>query len=560
MEVLYKKVIKKYSTVECHDYCDIENTNHRKENNNFYTKTNDGKRLIVSIKDKFKSEDKFEENFGNPLAHVECLIHTLVIEQDENKISLKLFYNFKKRIPLQKFFVKRRKVMFMTIKKDTGNVYTGTKHMTKKDARLNTLRCNPFNTRIIDTILHEIRSVFNEEYLLVAKDINEYSVIKSIKNIIFDELGIDKKHLFTDGIFLNRMEKIGVRVSDNFKVFLTKESNIIPTARIYKKVKGNFIDGIMLVNKLKGKKIKRVLHKLTHFNVFMYKYMLSLFGEKYIKSQSDDDLVNIFQSGVWYRLSADDSDYDVEILKNMSDDERERVWLVAMLVCTGHLNSTTFVDHIKYYFKLKGYGEEVKWKSFDMTTFVDEHEDFANRVSEYTQGTVTRVYDPKVISIIEDTIVSFDGGTYFPVILKSSREYVNESSVQHNCVRTYQKHETILVSIRDGDVNSEERASVEFKLQPNASNKVVIIQNLGKYNQPLDRKWDFAIETVLNRFKLLVPELMNTKLIFNTKFSETIYNYEYLGQGMNLSWSSTVNGEKKYLTDNNNVGLLENLF
>jgi hypothetical protein len=129
-------------------------------------------------------------------------------------------------------------------------------------------------------------------------------------------------------------------------VFLSKESNIIPTARIYKKVKGNFIDGIMLVNKLKGKKIKRVLHKLTHFNVFMYKYMLSLFGEKYIKSQSDDDLVNIFQSGVWYRLSADDSDYDVEILKNMSDDERERVWLVAMLVCTGHLNSTTFVDHI----------------------------------------------------------------------------------------------------------------------------------------------------------------------------------------------------------------------
>ena len=53
---------------------------------------------------------------------------------------------------------------------------------------------------------------------------------------------------------------------------------------------------------------------------------------------------------------------------------------------------------------------------------------------------------------------------------------------------------------------------------------------------------------------------MNTKLIFNTKLSKTIYNYEYLGQGMNLSWSSMVNGEKKYLTDNNNVGLLENLF
>lgn len=560
MEVLYKKVIKKYSTVECYDYCDIENKNHHRTNNNFYTKINDGKRLIVSIKEKFKTEDKFEENFGNQLAHVECLIHTLVIEQDENKISLKLFYNFKKRVPLQKFFVKRRKVMFMTIKKDTGNVYTGTKHMTKKDARLNTLRCNPFNTHIIDNMLHVIRSVFTEEHSSVDIDINEYSVIRSIKSIIFDKLGIDKKHLFTDGIFLNRMEKISVRVSDNFKVFITKERNVIPTARIYKKVKGNFIDGIMLVNKLKGKKIKRVLHKLNHFNVFMYKYMLSLFGEKYIKSKSDDDLVNIFQSGVWYVLSANDSDYDVEILKNMSDDERERVWLVAMLVCTDNLNSTTFVDHIKYYFKLKGYGEEVKWKSFDMSTFVDEHEDFSNRVSEYTQGIVTRVYDPKVISIIEDTIVSFDGGTYFPVILKSSQEYVNESSVQHNCVRTYQKHETIVVSIRDGDINSEERASVEFKLQPNESNKVVIIQNLGKYNQRLERKWDFALETVFNRFKLLVPELMDTKLIFNTKLSETIYNYEYSSQGMNLSWSSMVNGEKKYLTDNNNVGFLENLF
>jgi hypothetical protein len=107
MEVLYKKVIKKYSTVECYDYCDIETKNHRKTDNNFYTKTNDGKRLIVSIKDKFKTEDKFEENFGNPLAHVECLIHTLVIEQDENKISLKLFYNFKKKSSSSKVFLLR---------------------------------------------------------------------------------------------------------------------------------------------------------------------------------------------------------------------------------------------------------------------------------------------------------------------------------------------------------------------------------------------------------------------------------------------------------------------
>lgn len=560
MEVLYKKVIKKYHTVECHNYCDIENRQHRRTNSNFYTKTKDGKRTIVEIKEKYKTEDKFVENFGNLFAYVESIINTVVVEHNDDKISLKLYYNFKKRTPLNLYFAKKKKVYFITIKKKTGNVYVGVKYQGRKYSDLNNLRCNPFNTRRIDSILHEIRSVFNDEHSLTTKNINEYSVIRSIKSIIFDELGIDKKHLFVEGLFLNRMNKIGVKVSDNYNTFLLKEHNPMPTAVQYRKVKGNFIDAIMLVNKLKGKKIKRVLHQLKHFNVFMYRYLISLFGERYIKSRPDEELIRVFQSNVWYLLTADETDYEVSVLRSMSDDERSRAWNISMMVCDGQINNTTFVDHISYYVKLKGYGEDIKWKAFDRTTFEWEHEDFTNRVSEYTQGTVIRVYDPKVINIIEDPVISFDGGIYYPVILKNSKEYVNESSVQHNCVRTYQKHETILVSIREGSNDSAERASVEFKLQPNEKDKVVIIQNLGKYNRPLDRKWDFALETVLNRFRLLVPELMSSKLIFNTKMTETVYRYEYWSNGMNLSWSAEINGEKKYLTDTNNIGLLDNLF
>jgi len=562
METLYKNVLKKYHVIQAQDNCEINDGNgsrHRFRRRDIISTKLNGNDYVFQIKDKFKTEEKFVEYFGNELAYAESNVTTLVVEKNDDKISIKLFFNFKKRGLLRKYFVRRNKISFITINRKTGNVYVGVNHKEKKNKKLNIIRCNPFNTPQIGSILNEIRNVFNDEHLSTQPNgsLHEYSVIKTLKNIVFDELGIDKSYGIEEGLFLNRASKIGVRVSDNFKVFLTRQYNVLPTAKDYKKVGGNFMDAVMMVNNLKGKKIKRILHSIKQFNVFMYNYVFSLFGEKYMKSKSDDEIVKIFQSSVWYRIQTNQENYDVGVLKNCSNTERDNVWKMVMLICDNIINSTTFVDHLNYYFKLKGYGEEIKWKSHNKETFEAEHEEFSNRISEYTQGTVNRIYDPKIITIVEDPINSFNGGVYYPVILKSSREYINESFIQHNCVRTYQKRESIIISIREGSIDSEERASVEFKLQPKEGNKIIMTQYLGKYNRPLDTKWNFALETVLNRLKRLVPELMNTKLILTTKFNELNYHYEYLGDGMNMAWSSEINGEKKYLTDSDNIGLFE---
>lgn len=559
MNTLYKKVLKKYTTVVIKDNNSLEGHSNHRKTDKILTNINKN-RCFVTVDFSSKSEDDFQKHFGNLFAHVESSISTLVVEENDDKISIKIYSNLKKRVFANRFFVKRKFVNFLTINKKTGNIYAGKYNKSRKFKNDNSVKCNPYNNNYITNFLHQIRNLFSEEMLLTANPVETYSSVLEVKKTVFNSLGIDLKYSIKEGLYQYRMNKIGVKLSDNFGIFLVENGGKLPTRQQYKKSEYNFIDTIMKTNGMGGKKLRRVLHSLKHFNGLFYNYVKSLFGEKYLKSRPDGEIKKILESTVWYNYSSVNiDDYETNVLERMTDDERERVWNIMMLLSKNVIQPFTFLDHIRYYFKLRGYGEDIKWKSYNLQTFDEEHELFSNRVSEYSNGTVNRIFDDKVVSLVEDPIYSFNGGVYYPVILKSTNDYVSESSIQHNCVRTYQKNETVLVSIREGSVDSEERASVEFKIQPYENEKVVMIQFLGRYNRPLETKWDFALESVLSRLKLLVPEIMNTKLIFNTKISETTYRYEYIGNGLNLAWVNN-DGEKKYLRDNGNVGLIENLF
>ena len=72
-----------------------------------------------------------------------------------------------------------------------------------------------------------------------------------------------------------------------------------------------------------------------------------------------------------------------------------------------------------------------------MESFREEHMDWADRYSHYTRGRYTRHYFKPFMDKVQESIDSVNNGVYYPVVLTTSLEYILESSLQSNCVKTY---------------------------------------------------------------------------------------------------------------------------
>jgi hypothetical protein len=94
------------------------------------------------------------------------------------------------------------------------------------------------------------------------------------------------------------------------------------------------------------------------------------------------------------------------------------------------------------------------------------------------------------------------GGIYYPIVLQSSDDYNNESLIQNNCVRTYKDSNSIIISLRLGDRESDDRASVEYRVYSNKGKmSYKRVQYLGKFNSKLNDRWEDALEQLDNIFE-----------------------------------------------------------
>ena len=84
----------------------------------------DGKHLFYTFdKSVNGSKEEFEKNYGNPLCEVTVQRSTFVVEENEDKICLKVFYCGKHRKAGEVFFRKSTKLNYITFNKKT-NIFT----------------------------------------------------------------------------------------------------------------------------------------------------------------------------------------------------------------------------------------------------------------------------------------------------------------------------------------------------------------------------------------------------------------------------------------------------
>jgi hypothetical protein len=159
---------------------------------------------------------------------------------------------------------------------------------------------------------------------------------------------------------------------------------------------------------------------------------------------------------------------------------------------------------------LKEYGElSLRWKSTNHLEFREEHLDWSDKIEYYVRGKYYRIYPSKLSELISNQI-KLNDNSYFPILLDFSDDYNRESLIQSNCVKTYiGRPESIIISVRKGDIESEERATVEYVIEKDNSSEIIRCkrkQSLGKYNQRLSSEWNEVLSKLDERLSLFVRD------------------------------------------------------
>ena len=506
-EVLYKREFVKYENAEYKDCSPINYLTRVKNGDrdgtltpNHYSEPTQKHPLFLY--DKFdNTEEFFEKNFGNPKCLVSRWNFLVLIEKNEDKISIKTFDTFKHRRAGVQWFKTVKNMNFITVNIKTGDVYVGgIKNYQLKRKCKKSIRRNYF---INEPILRMMSKIKNH---IKAYDID----IHNSENIAIDAIStfinqIDNTDTFGTLTFSQRLFKFylnkrKVKFPNNFHVFT--DSWYGPEIRkCLKKCDNKMVDAIMRIHELSGKQLKKGLHNCNNFNIETYKVAREMFGDDWLNQ--DYELILACLNNNAGSIGSPSE----EFLNFISTEELKRVFkLFKQVVVTKTLNCYTFSDHVRMYTELRRFGElDLKWMSSDDSNlkFREEHLDWTDKLEYYRNGTYTRIYPKYSYDLIQKPIrVGED--VYYPVLLDDSQNYNAESYLQSNCVKSYiGKCASIIISVRKGDNESDERATVEYYLKKLSSDSEIDanrIQSLGRFNNRLSEEWNdvlFKLDEVM---------------------------------------------------------------
>ena len=479
-------------------------------------------------------EEDFVLHYGNPLARVLKSYLMIVVERDGDKVSMKVFNGFRERRVGNKWFKVVRNVDYITVNTKTGDVYSGFLHnyQNKKKVRKK-LNKNYFLNEPVSNIGYVIRDKiwsYSHNSVEVAMDasskfMNEVDGRRGLVSIF----SLDKR------LFKFYLDKKGIKYPNNF--FLYSSRLVGPIFRkTLKKNDNRLVDTFMIHNGLTGKKLKKCLHSCKGLNLDLYLVAKNLFGDDWI-NQDDDFILQTLNS----EFKIKDAVIPDEFVSVIGKDELRRVFnLFKKVYFEEMLDTYTFIDHIEIYTQLKMYGEtDLRWMSNDVDIFRNEHLDWSDKLTFYKNGHYERIYPIYSYEHLEKPL-----GEYYPVLLDDSTSYNEESSAQSNCVKTYiGKPSNIIISLRKGSRNSEDRATIEYQLyREDDKVKCRRVQSLGKYNGKLSDEWTHWLLKLDLKMLYYVNDdrfepVKITKKCYNGTFFESD---SYWGEDGFLNWDNKI--------------------
>lgn len=497
----------------------------------------DGKHYVFTF-DKSVNNDKeeFEKNYGNPLCDVTVFRSTFVVEENEDKICLKVFYCGKHRKAGEVFFRKSTKLNYITFNKKT-NIFTVGKnteyHKKRGKGKSTVVRRNSFPISLTTDAYHSFMNGIDD-----SKTYN-LEITEGI-NLFLSKIGAEKILTYVGlpmSLFGCLLDKQGVKKPDNWRGYYDVYPK--PTKKDYKKYGFKMVDAYMKLNNVSSEKIKKVLHKVQNPCFKSIKMLMDIFGRDFILQRPEEELCIVFNT------KSDESAFEPvnNYFENFGKRDMSNCYQIYLLSKTDpNLYANTFYDHVRF-FDIISKNEPVKWMSKTLKEFNAEHTIWSDKVDFYTTGRYSRQYSNEFVERVSKPIITSDRITFNPVILQGSEDYVNESVHQSNCVRTYQNRpSSLIISLRKED---GERASIEYRpsIGMNENQPVIFkrVQTLGRFNGQLDDTWDDAISILDNRLKSVSKEVWGNPVAeFVTGGGRKEYNFIFDKNGQ-LNWEHLTN-------------------
>jgi hypothetical protein len=444
----------------------------------------------------YDTEEKFVEHYGNPLASLYLNRVIICVTKENDKVSFKIFNYSKTRRVAGKWFKLRTNCKFITFNYKTNALYTGSLdnyHLKRKCRKK--IRRVLFNNDPINNMRRYLRDSFNS---IVDKDkVDIPTIINQVISTFVN--AIPGTELYADllpeqRIYKRYLDAQGIKTPNNW--FELMNAYPQPKKKDLVKCEYKYIDALMRVHNLKGDKVKRVLHNVKSFEgVNNFTNACSIFGDKFILNQPDEFVQLLLEHNK-------QSTFHNNIGKGLlTKKEFSNFFEIFKLFQKGLINHNVIEDHFRFY-RLLDQMETVKWTSRTHDEFVQEHYDWSEKYNHYTNGDFTRIYNQEFVDKVNEVILTKDG-PYYPEVLTTSKRYNNESSFQSNCVKTYVKRiDSLLISMRRGEGDNEERASIEYRITlPSLHNTFDLerYQTLGKRNDRLDESWDDALIKLDNK-------------------------------------------------------------
>lgn len=507
-KILYEKELNSYTTYFHLPFNEIE------FGEGFKTGPKRRKRGLFQHVNSSETEKDFIENYGNKLCSVFKEHFKLEVKRSGDKLSVRYFYKFFRRTVGVHYFKKKYDFKFFTINLKTYDCYVGTilNHQNKKKVQKNLIK-NPYNfpNKVLD-YFHGIHSKFVEN-----------GFIDEFEKILKSEMDYHENFKVSDlmsEIVKRNLIRRGVKIPNNIKPFITN-FDTFPSAQHLKKSKNKFVEAFMLKNQLTGKTIKKYLHEVNYINIPGYKSAVDLFGydllyrknmlKKFLESNNAQSYYGMFPS-------------------NLAGKELETMLRYFGFLLDGKIDRMSISDHIRYFIYLKGVKDDIKIQAQTIEEFNEEHVEFSELYSSYKTSKVTRIYSDKFEESLKEPIYSNDGSVYYPVLLKTTNDYIMETTVQSNCVRNYADYpDSIIISLRSGTKISPERLTIEYKIYYDVTSKQICAENvqcLGKFNSTPKTSWQVPVEIL----DTLVMSLMKTtdfslKMVKSSRLGgDTVYN------------------------------------
>lgn len=480
-EEIYKISFKKYNSAKFKDHSSIfpRNSYISGELNLDMLEVPTQKHPFFKMESSNHTEECFVENFANPLYSVLMEYVMVVVEKNDDKVSIKMFQGYKSRREGKPWFKVNKNVNYISVNTKTGDVYHGYIHGYQKKKKCSkSIRRNCFINDPLNALKSQIKNVLTHysenAYDDVTKAFSEF-MFQIDQRVNFENLN------YSDRLLRFYLNKRGIKYPNNFNIYT--EALFGPEIKkLIKKKNNRLVDAVMAKNGLTGKKVKKALHECTNLNIILYTTARKLFGEDWL-NQDGDIILDLLNSTI--------GSFAVPelFLELVTTEELKRVYtLFKQTYVHQNLDVYSFVDHIRMYTELKMFGErDLKWQSVESKPdFRKEHLDWTDKIQHYKKGSYTRHYPEYMYEMISQPLLD----DFHPILLDSSLTYNEESNYQSNCVKGYiGKPSCLIISVRCNQF-SEERATIEYSLTKK-DDKIFAdrVQSLGKFNQKLDAQW-----------------------------------------------------------------------